>query len=248
LRFSTHYYVLSLSERRNRLYEAFRDSLIEVENHGFPVIGASGPPKSLQPELRLELGREVDRCFGQYQSSEPLKFVVVGARAMLDVFQAVTMHSDALVGKIEGDHTATGVRDLGQIVWPLIKEAMSGVLNGAMRDLYALAERRSVVSGLEAVARAADGQRGPTLLVEDDYHVRGSIVDIARRLTISADVDVRATIDDIVDLVIERVLGAEGDVIFVPPGTLGDWKRIALLLRDGRSEEPTRIPETKPQS
>ena len=117
-----------------------------------------------------------------------------------------------------------------------------------MRDLHEFAERRRVFSGLEAVAAATDGQRRPTLLVEDDYHVRGSIVDITRPPFIIPEVDVRATLDDVVDVVIERVLGLDGDVIFVPPGSLDDWNRIVLLQKDERSRESEQVSEPKPTS
>ena len=45
---------------------------------------------------------------------------------------------------------------------------------------------------------------------------------------------------------IERVLAAEGDVIFVPPGSMGAWRRIVLLVRDQHPEGPTQMPEMKP--
>jgi len=248
LAFSTHYYVLSLSEKRNALFEAFRDSLIEVENRGFPVIGKAGASGTSPAERRLALAREVDERFGHYQTSEPLKLIVVGEPDMLAAFQAVTVHAEAMAGQVDGDHEAADVRDLGQIVWPVVKQAMSGVLNGALRELRDLAERGRVVAGLEAVARAVDGYHGPTLLVEDDYHVRGSIVDCTWPPAITSEVDIRSTIDDVVDLVIERVLLGEGEVLFVPPGSLDEWNHIVLLLRDERSQESGQTPGVKPRA
>jgi hypothetical protein len=58
---------------------------------------------------------------------------VVGAPEMQVAFSSVTAHGAAVVGRIEGDHTTTSARDLGQIVWPVVKEAMSGVLGRTMR-------------------------------------------------------------------------------------------------------------------
>ena len=49
---------------------------------------------------------------------------------------------------------------------------------------------------------------------------------------LSADVDIRDTIDDAVDAVIERVLEAGGNVVFTPPGSLRANERIVLLPRD----------------
>jgi hypothetical protein len=143
----------------------------------------------------------------------------------------VTAHGDAVIGKVEGDHAAASSRDLGQIVWPVVKEAMSGIIRGAMRELEIWDEREGSVSGIEAVARAVKmGERG-TLLVEDDYHLRGSIGKTDRSPIISPDVDVRDVVDDAVDAIIDKVLESDGNVIFAPAGSLAGRGRIVLFRR-----------------
>jgi Bacterial archaeo-eukaryotic release factor family 3 len=226
--FSTHYYVLSLGATTNVLFEAFRDSLIDVENQGFPVPGPSVRPNG---PARRELARTVDDCFGRYYSREPLQVVMVGSADMRFAFSSVTTHGMAIIGWVEGDHTATSPRDLGQIVWPIVKEGMSGVLERAMRDLEVSEARGDLASGLEAVVRAAGGSVRATLLVEDDYRRKGSISGTSEPPRISTSVDVRDAIDDVVDAVIEKVIAAAGNVVFAPPGTLRDRERIVLLHR-----------------
>lgn len=232
MRFSTHYYVLSLSDTRNALFEAFRDSLIDVENQGFPVSGPAREAGAVKRDERYELARSVDHCFGRYYAQEPLRLVVVGAAEMQSAFRSVTAHDATVIGRIRGDYTATSARDLGQIVWPVVKDAMSGLLDGAMRDLEECTKRGLVAAGLEAVARAVDRGARDTLLVEDDYHLRGAIRETGGAPTMTPDVDVRDTLDDAVDAVIERVLASKGRVVFLPSGTLGNWNRIALLRHD----------------
>jgi hypothetical protein len=68
------------------------------------------------------------------------------------------------------------------------------------------------------------------LLVEEDYHMRGSIAGPEDAPVLSPEVDVRDVIDDAVDAVIEKVLLTGGNVIFTPGGYLVDLKRIALML------------------
>lgn len=236
MRFSTHYYVLSLSDTRNALFEAFRDSLIGVENQGFPVLGPARWPGAPNRDERCDLARAVDRCFRQYHAQEPLRLVVVGAAGMQSAFRTVTAHDAAVIGRIDGDHTATSTRDLGQIVWPVVKDAMSGLVSRAMRDLDECSGRGRVASGLEAVAVAAGRHPRGTLLVEDDYHLRGSIRSAGGPPVMIPDVDVRDAIDDAVDAVIEAVLESAGSVVFVPSGALRQWERIALL-RHGTTED-----------
>jgi Bacterial archaeo-eukaryotic release factor family 3 len=157
--------------------------------------------------------------------------VVVGEAGMLSAFRSVTVHGTAILGYVDGDHTASSARDLGQIVWPVVREALSGFLGRALRDLAASAGSGRATFGLEAVAALArKGVRG-TLLVEDDFHQRGSLRRGNLTPVISPDVDVRDVMDDVVDAVIEKVLESGGDAVFTPGGSMKDRGRIVLLLR-----------------
>jgi hypothetical protein len=231
VRLSTHYYVLSLSTMKNALFEAFRDSLIDVENQGFPVSGPACGSEAVGQEQRCDLARTVDGYFGRYYAREPLRLVVVGAPEMQVAFSSVTAHGAAVVGRIEGDHTTTSVRDLGQIVWPVVKEAMSGVLGRTMHDLEDFAGRGRLALGLEAVVRAAGHEARAMLLVEEDYRWRGNIWKLSDPPVMTTNVDVRDAIDDVVDAVIDKVLESAGSVVFTRPGALRDQGQIALLLR-----------------
>lgn len=229
---STHYYVLSLSSGTSKLFEAFRDFLITVENQGFPVKMPAPPSKAVNTAMRnrlKELARTVDECFDQYYRLDPLHLVVVGDKEMQSAFRSVTEHGAAVIGCVEGDHSATPARELGEIAWPVVKEAMSGVLDRAMRDLEDCSGRGHMVSGLEPVARVANKGVRATLLVEDDYHVRGRVDEAGETPVISPDVDVREAIDDVVDAVIEKILESGGNVVLMPPKSLSDWNRIVLL-------------------
>lgn len=233
---STHYYVLSLSADTNALFEAFRDLLITIENQGFPVKTPVPPTDSVKAPNRdrlQELARTVDECFGHYYKLDPLHLVVVGDKEMQSAFSTVTEHGAAIIGCIEGDHSATSARELGEIAWPVVKEAMSGVLDRTMGDLEDFAGGGHLVSGLESVARVMNEGVRATLLIEDDFHVRGRVGVAGETPVISADVDVREAIDDAVDAVIEKTLESGGNVVFAPPGSLSDWDRIVLLVHNG---------------
>jgi len=235
---STHYYVLSLGANSNRLFEAFRDFLITIENQGFPVKPEVPPSSSVNAVDRKrlrELARTVDQCFDHYYINEPLHLVVVGDKEMQLAFSSVTAHGTSVIGCIDGDHSATPARELGEIVWPVVKEAMSGVLDRAMHDLSDSARGGQMVSGLESVARLANKGEPGTLMVENDYRLRGRVAEANESQVISTEVDVRETMDDAVDAVIERVLHCGGNVVFVPPGSLSDWNCIVLLLHSTES-------------
>ena len=104
-----------------------------------------------------------------------------------------------------------------------------------MLGLADSAERGQATAGLEAVARLVNTGVQATLLLEDDYHVRGSISGTDQLPVLSPDVDVREVIDDAVDAVIEKVLASGGNVVFTPAGSLSDQNRIVLVLHDAES-------------
>ena len=221
-----HYYVLSMGAETSILFEAFRDQLIKVRNQGFPV---TRPPGPLESGSLTDHVRKVDGCFAHYHEPDPLGLVVVGSKQLLSAFTAVTVHGPAVIGLVPGDHTTTSPRDLGQIVWPVVKTAMSQETERVLRNLARAATAGRAVRGLEAVAaRVQKGSRG-ILLVEDDYRVRGGLARTGRSPVVTSMVDVRDALDDAVDAVIEKALAAGGRVVFTPDGSLADWDRIALL-------------------
>jgi len=90
LKLNTRYYVLSLNERSSRLYEAFRDTLIDIQNKSFPIDFSTVMNGTVEPALKHDQSREfirtVDRHFDHYLRQDPLRFVVVGTENILSIF------------------------------------------------------------------------------------------------------------------------------------------------------------------
>ena len=92
MQLSIHYYVLSLSEQTSRLYEGFRDKLIDIQNTNFPFeFSEAGNSASKDSRLR-EFFLQTDQHFAHYYKQDPLRFVVVGQRRDMAVFEALTTH------------------------------------------------------------------------------------------------------------------------------------------------------------
>ena len=230
---SIHYYVLSLSEQTNRLYEGFRDKLIDIQDTNFPfkISPDAGNPASKDTPV-IEFFHQTEQHFAHYYEQDPLRLVVVGKKSNLAIFEALTIHRDVLIGMIEGDYTITSSHDLGMIVWPVVKEAIAGANENAMDELETAAKLKKVVSGIDAVGQLAETETGSNLYVEEDYHVKGSIRKTDHSVIISKHVNLLEVIDDVVYLIIEKVLKMGGTVIFLKSGSLIKFERIALVLRD----------------
>lgn len=219
---STHYYVLALSEDTNRLYEAFRDRLIDIQNTWFPFEPATRrlPEGRTAADLRTHL-QTVDRHFAHYQGREPLGLVLVGTAAIRSAFASLTVHAGAIIGHSDGDCATTSPAALGRIVWPIVTGAMATAGRGVAHTLDAAAHAGNVAIGLDAVVHSLDAGVGATLLVEEDYRVAPR--DIARLIE---------DCDNVVDVIVDRTLALGGRVVFVNDGSLVPFQRIALILRN----------------
>lgn len=221
VKLSTHYYVLSVSDHTSRLYEAFRDTLIDIENTWFPLISSRGPsqPDLNDTQLRTLMQR-VDHHFAHYYVQEPLGVVLAGTKRNQSMFASLTEYSGVIIGQTDGEHPATSPSDLGSIVWPIVKGVMASAGQKIERELEAATRAHNIAFGIDAVVESVDAGVGATLLVEDGYRVMPpenvSMVDDA---------------DNVVDVVIDKVLALGGNVIFVENGLLGKFQRIALILR-----------------
>lgn len=220
MRLSTHYYVLSLSENTNRLYEAFRDSLIDIQNTWFPFASPFLPLQETLDDAQLRtLLRAVDHHFAHYYEQDPLSVVLTGTERSRSVFESVSAYPGLIVGTAAGDLSTTSLIALGGIVWPIVKGAMAVAGTRVGRELAEAVRTCNVAIGIDAVVASVDSGVGATLLVEDDYRMdpancRGPMDEV----------------DNAIDVVVDKVLALGGNVIFVEDDSLSRFQRIALIL------------------
>jgi hypothetical protein len=232
---SIHYYILSLSSTTSRLYEGFRDELIDIQNTEFPFHAPErNPPdttkQQTEPELRDFLF-DTDIHFSHYYEQDPLRLMVVGQKSYLNIYNSLTRHKNVIMGSVEGDYSNTSPSDLGRIVWPIVKLAMAGTMDTALKAIEEAEELQTLVSGIDAVWKSAENNPGATLYVEDDYHLkRGSSSQNNSKIFSRPD-RLWNIFNDAVDIIIENVLITGGAVIFLDGGSMTKQQRIALILR-----------------
>lgn len=233
---SIHYYILSLSAKTSRLYEGFRDELIDIQNTGFPFhMASNGPTATGIPSEDLQLRDffyKTDVHFAHYYEQDPLRLMVVGQSSYLKIYQALTAHSDVIIGTVEGDFSTTSAHDLGKIVWPIVKLAMAGSMKDALLEIAEAEALNNVISGIDAVWNSTEANPGATLFVEDDYHMKGAVPETDHPHVFVNSVNLWELFNDAVDIIIEKVMVTGGAVIFMDSGSLTKQQRIALLLRD----------------
>lgn len=240
------YWVLVLSEKPTRLYEATRDDLIEVHGDGFPMThegpgGAQALPggfgiqrSAYRDERHLQFFRAVDNALKVFLTDDPLPVVVVGVDHYLSFFNEVTSHNDAILTTVQGNHDKSSASELGKLVWPPAKAALAEKRQQYLQQLGDATGAQRVASTVGEVWRLAHEGRGSLLLVEEDFHFHGKLDETGAHLLPATEEDASSgveTIADAVDDIIETVLAKQGQVVFVDNGQLEKYQRIALILR-----------------
>lgn len=243
LNHTTRYWVLVLSEKPTRLYEGIHDTLIEVQEEGFPMTHAGpGGSKSLpggqgvrksayRDEYHRKFFRQVDSTLKKFMDDDRLPLILVGVDRYLSFYKEVTNYPDMIIGEITGNHDKTSPQDLSKLIWPLIEEHQKEKRDQVLGVLYKAVSDRKVASEINDIWRKSFAGRGHLLLVEENFHFPARVDESGQHLTPAEDVTAPDVIDDAVDEIIEAIISMGGEVVFMEDGQLADHQRMALILR-----------------
>jgi hypothetical protein len=235
--------VLVLSEKPTRLFEGTRDTLIEIQGEGFPIVhegpggelalpGGFGVSKSAyRDERHRQFFRTVDNALKPILKDDPLPLVVLGVNRFLAFFNEVTGHKDYILATLNGSHDKTSPSNLAKLVWPLAEAGLAEKREQYLAELDKAVGEQKVASTVGEVWRLANEGRGRLLLVEEDFHTPGRLDEIGINILPADDPSQPDVIPDVVDDIIETVLSKQGQVVFTHNGQLMAHQRIALILR-----------------
>ena len=243
LNHTTRYWVLVLSEKPTRLYEGTLDTLIEVQEEGFPMEhtmpggskslpGGQGVRKSAyRDEYHRKFFRQVDSALKGFMDDDRLPLVVVGVDRYQAFFNEVSNYQDLVFGRITGNHDKTSAHELSKLVWPLVEEKLAEKRQQALAELKKAVSDRKVATEINDIWRKSFAGRGRLLLVEENFHFPARVDESGQHLTPAEDSTAPDVIDDAVDEIIEAVISMGGEVMFTEDGQLSDHQRMALILR-----------------
>jgi len=244
LRRTPRYRVLVISDRATRLFDALRDELVEVVDHGFPMSDRIAPRDRRatggvfarpvgrdDSELWRRFYRDIDRALTTASRDDALPIVVVGVRRSTQLFLEISHNAALVIGQVDGAYDWATPSALGRIVWPVMQAELERRRTVAVEELSAATGQRRAVTGIDEVWQLGRAKRGRLLVVEEDYRhqpareVDGRLVPPSDE---GGDADVIA---DPVDEIVEHVLRGGGAVEFVASDALADLGRIGLILR-----------------
>lgn len=242
LRRSPRYRVLVVSERTAHLYEAVRDELTEVREHGFPleteivnrdrraVAGRfAQEPGGDDKEQERNFFREVDEALAAVEHDSKLPLVLAGVRTSTALFEEVSRNQRKVLGRLDGSHEHTAAHELGAAAWEIVREHLRQRRREAVEELVEAMHAGKAVTGIDEAWMYAREGRGRLLVVEEDYKGIPSREEDGR--LVPADPSEPDVMADPVDELIEHVVRAGGAVEFVASGDLADYASIGLLLR-----------------
>lgn len=237
------YWVLALSEKPARLFEATRETLQEIQTGGFPLAhlgpgGARGLPNdpainqsAYRDEHHRIFFRQVDEAFAPFMAGDPLPLALAGVDRYLAFFREVSKHSAAIIATLTGNYDTATAHDLGRLIWPLVETSLQHRSQQILRELEVAVGGQRSASTLGEVWRFAREGRVATLLVEEDYHQPALVDESGLRLNLIDEPTAPDALDDAVDEVIATVIEHGGRVAFVPNGALRAHQQIAAILR-----------------
>lgn len=239
---SPKFWTIVLSEKPTRLFEGFRDQMVEIHNDEFPahfegeeweaprLTGAIVNQAAYRDERQKNFFRKIDRAFSQINKENSLPFVITGVQRYLSFFKEITENKNFLVGEVEGSYDKSAPHEIARLVWPLVYDHIEKSKNVLLKELDDAVSKRKYASGINEVWRFAIEGRVDTLLVEKDFHYP-AISNDGLTLSPANDPSQPGVIDDAVDEVIETVISKGGTAAFIDNGKLNIHNRIAAILR-----------------
>lgn len=234
-----HYYVLCISHSKARLLQAVNDRIVKEfsEQSKFPFVNGTvyttdNLQKSMgnvQDNFSKEFFNRVDKEFQNYYKAEPLPVVLAGAERNISYYREIADKNEWIVGDIVGNYDDTSTHEIIKKTSEVVREYNKKRHETALAELEQAQSDQKLLDDLSDIYRAAQEGRADTLYVEKDFFQPATIDGDA--LVPHSDPNAPGVVDDIIDEIAETVMTYGGSVVFMPPGALSAYRRIALRVR-----------------
>jgi len=233
-----NYYILTVSGSKSRLIQAFRDRVIveygaqhtfPIENRMYSTHAAERTQSGVEENLMKEFCNRVDKAMKEVYALRPLPIIVAGDERAIQFLLAVADDRSAYIGSITGSPDELKAHELSEKAF---KEVARVMAERRLRALEHIAKAQSggrLMEDVGDIFRAVNAGRGDTLYVEEGYFQPARIN--GDQVTLTDDGTEAGVIDDVIDELAERTLGFGGHVVFLPPGSLEQYRRVCLTLR-----------------
>lgn len=223
--------VLLLSSDEARLLHGHGSRLTPAPGNAFPAYRRTYGEHGAAGERHIDFLRRVDRALGAALRLNPMPLVLVAAEPTGSKFRRLSRNMSRLAGLVTGNHLKTSPERLSELVRPVLADYLRSRAQEALDLIDRRDEDNRVLRDIDSAWAAARWERPEMLAVEEDYFYPARLAPDGDGLVPAHDVDHPDVIDDVVDELIEIVLGRGGWIALLPPGRLPEGTHLALVLR-----------------
>lgn len=250
---SLHYYVLVLSTKLSRLFEAHNDVLREIVTplhdsqgaplQGFPLdyvgpstgnhdaIGQGDLDAKYLDRRRQEYFRLIDNELGKIISEQHLPVIVCGNNEYVSAFAKCTKHARSIIAFEKTDCSSLPVGQIAHVVWPCVMEYQRHQQENFIKKFIEAEGASLQAYGIHRLWELSVEGRIDTLLIEDGLIIAGKEdSENPLHVFVHDTMKVAGSID-LVNELIERVIATQGKVVFVPSDALKSFERLGAILR-----------------
>ena len=236
---SSGYYVLVLSRRNARLFEAYNGQVVTEVIEGFPIVNevieidtlkltmASGTDNIIE-----NFFKQVDNALSAVLNRNRLVAVVATEESNFHHFNKVTSNRQNIVGHLNRNRDDEEARLIAKDAWPIIHNELLKRNDARITDLKQAVSKGTFLSDLNDISRAVGEGRGRTLYVQTGYIQPAVLVDDRYELSGGDELtNGNEVVADAVEEIITGTLNQGGDVVFLDGQDLDKFDGLALLTR-----------------
>lgn len=240
LKKDTDYYILALSRGKARLLEASSDNVVqEITDSGFPITDnelANFSNREAAHNVRAtnkiqEFFNRIDKNVNEVRAKNPLQVVIYSEETNYHQYLKEADFPNIVLGHIVLQNFDQKALNLVKEVWPKVKDLQIETNRARISELVSAMNAGKCLSDLNEIWRAVKEGRGETIFVEEGYFQPVKSENEVLTPIKPEEINQKEDINDIIDEVIEHTLKFGGDVVFLEPGTLKDFNKLALVTR-----------------
>ncbi len=234
------YDVILLSKKKTRFFNAFHDTLIEVNSSDIPegmeyylenkINQKEDPGKQESEAMRLYV-LDVDKFLRVYTDMyTPL--IVMGDKKLVSYFKNNSKRPAKILDEIYGSYDDSRLSEIQKKVVEKLNEYISKRDDELLERVQPDIDRYSYVSGIQESWEVAAMKEARIMLVEQGYKLEGYSINDGLFIVFdkpeSGEYEYHA---DVIDDLAEMVLLQGGEVYFLSPGKLEKYDKILVTTR-----------------
>ncbi len=232
------YYTLVISQQKARLLEVKNDKFLrEITDGGFPMTNDTlysthAFDKSMagvEENYLREFFNRVDKAFVEIYKSNPLPTVLAADEQNHSHYRHIADIPDAIVAFLHGNRDTDKPHEIIADAWPVMHTHNARQQDEALQQLDHAQSHQKAMSDIQDIYLAARDGRAELLLVEKGF-LQPAIVS-GDSVKIIDDPNADGALEDIVDDIIEMTMDNGGKVVYLNPGKLADYQKLALVAR-----------------